>query len=128
MLFVTPYRDTKGNLLHLSLHKYNDPNRERRIRDAIDRLLRSIQGYTHYGNPIDILWNYVIEELKRIGPDKRPPPSREPLCLRGGGLTLIASAICRERYCAEVRYGDFLEAIYEDVFWDRTPRPRNERQ
>jgi len=82
--------------------------RQLRIRDGIDRLLRSLpEGYT------EALCSYVVAEKEKLGLDNRMKDLSSHI--PGGEQTVVATFVARERFRTKVRWGDFISALHEDV-------------
>jgi hypothetical protein len=106
-----------------------DPDPWRRVRYGIDRLMKNVSGLIFVDSPHDVLRSIVAEELAHVSSDKRHIRWRDqPLCLEGGGKTIVESWVQFATYESGIRWGDFLEVLYVEVIRPRRPIPEYEQR
>lgn len=86
-------------------------------RDAVDRLLRQM---TQSNVELSVLREYVLQELHQVALGNR----LDMRSMRHSGkMAIVAMLISQERLRSEIRWGDLMERLNEEVVMEIPSRP-----
>lgn len=101
----------KGNSMDFDFKK------AQKEKDAVDRLLRKM---SESNVDISVLREYVLQELPQVALGNRIDMRS---MLHSGKMAIVAMLISQERLRSEIRWGDLMERLNEEVVLGFPPKP-----